>query len=156
MAEYGARLRVQIIGGDALLAALEAMDAKVHNRIVKTAIREGVRPFVKRAKYNARTLVGGNMGEKLSKLIVARKQKKWTKKFVYIMSAWQKGIPEFVHVSKTDRRTYIPSAIEYGHGSHKKQAAIPYMRQAFDSTKDEMYKIVASEVAKGIASGVNP
>jgi len=46
--------------------------------------------------------------------------------------------------------TYIPSAIEYGHGASKETAARPFMRPASDTTQNERLRRVADELRVGI------
>ena len=68
------------------------------------------------------------------------------------------GVDEFVVVSKSGRRGYIPAAIEYGHafpyrggkGAAKDVAARPFMRPALDVTLPNAPKIFKRHLVHAI------
>ena len=75
-----------------------------------------------------------------------------------IRIAQKPDVDEFVHISKTGERTYIPNAIEYGHaapndaGGIKVAAPIPFMRQAadrmFPKAEQKFYQVTTAELKK--------
>jgi len=55
------------------------------------------------------------------------------------------------HKQVSGKRSFVPAAIEFGHGKNKEQAARPFMRPAADVTVRKRIDILTKEVAAGIA-----
>jgi hypothetical protein len=140
---------------DAKLARLET---KVAKKIVKDATRGGAKNTLKKIKSNAKSMVGGNMGALLAKhakIIVFKHQRRgsWG-----VQIGMKSGVPEFDYWpigtssslssrKTTGKKSYIPAAIEYGHGN---ATPIPYIRAAWSATKSRAVKKMASELKQGI------
>lgn len=151
-----------ITGARELQAKLDTLARNVQKRVVRKAVRAARKPVLARAKANALARVGGSMGALLAKAIVIaapKKQQPGTYALhVQLLSQGRDqrrknaiGVAGFVHESqRTGRRTYIPAAIEYGHGASKEQAARPFMRPAADSTERESLRILGRELASGL------
>jgi len=140
---------INIQGAELLEKKLLALERKVAKKIVRKAVRAGAKPLLKATKAAAQSMVGGAMGQMLSKNIVTRAFKK-QKKGQYGVGVSTKsesaGAPvEFVAVSQSGDRQYIPAAIEFGHVDRGGGwvPAIPFMRSSFDATKRASEKIVA-------------
>ena len=138
---------------------LERKLNKMEKKEGKAVVRKGVRDATKeeslaQAKSNASTMVGGTMGQMLAKSLTLRHESKKRR----VRGAWGVDIKfskaynkRFVHIAKRDgRRTYIPYAIEYGHGVHPDQAGIPFLRSAWDSSKYATAKSIPKKIWDGI------
>jgi len=142
-----ASIELQTRGFEIFDAKLKAMETKVAKSIVKTATRTAAKNTLKEVKSNARSMIGGEMGqliEKWAKIIVFKHQRKGSWGVQIGMKA---GVPEFTDYSKVGRRNYIPSAIEFGHGNAR---PIPYIRKAWEKTKKQDVRIMGRELKKGI------
>jgi hypothetical protein len=143
--------------------ARQVQDAlnKFENRIAKKVVREAVRaswkPLLERAKDNARANVGGNMGRLIARSLQLRAFRRQRSGSYGMLVRLKPKIDEFVSVSKSGQRAFIPSAIEYGHsfpyrgGKSKDVAAIPFMRPALDVTLPKAPKIFEDYLNKAIA-----
>jgi hypothetical protein len=112
-------VRFEIQGVPELTRSLLGLKRDLQKKAIRGSLRKAMRPVLKKAQFNARTLVGGEMGNLIADKMILRPFKK-QKRFSYGMSAMlEPGVDEFVHVAKRSRyaggKTYIPSAIEYGH-----------------------------------------
>lgn len=147
-------ISIQLEGGKELEAKLKTLETKVSRKIVRKAVRAAQKPVITVAKSNALSMVGGNMGGLIAANIILRavkKQRRGSYGMSLRLKSKSEGAPaEFVHVSKTGRPTYIPAAIEYGHGSNKEQCARPFMRSAADSTRTKVISILVQQLKAGI------
>ncbi len=137
---------------------LSALPRKVAKKIVRTAIREAAKVTLKKVKSNANSMIGGNMGAliaKNAKVIVFKHQRKGS---YGVQIGMKPNVPQFDYwpvgasSSLTSRRTtgkksYIPAALEYGHGNAR---PIPFIRSAFAATKGRAVRKMASELKQGI------
>lgn len=137
---------------------LIALEFKVAKKIVKDATRTAAKNTLKKVKSNAKTMVGGNMGgllAKHAKIIVFKHQRKgsWG-----VQIGMKSGVPEFDYYpvgassdlrgrKTTGKKSYIPAAIEYGHDNAR---PIPYIRQAWASTKQQDIQIMGRKLKEGI------
>ena len=126
---------------------LKTIETKVAKSIVKTATRTAAKNTLKEVKVNAKSMIGGEMGQlifKHAKIIVFKYQRRgsWG-----VQIGMKSGVPEFTDYSKVGKRNYIPSAIEFGHGSAR---PIPYIRNAWAKTKRQDIVIIGRELKKGI------
>jgi hypothetical protein len=149
MATENIKLSLQLEGGRELQLKLDALSAKVHTRIVREAVRDAMQVNLTAAKASAQSLVGGEMGALLAHRLAIRKQKKTLPRFVYAMVCLFKG-SDVIYISKSGKRTFIPAAIEYGHGKSKARSAIPFMRQAFASSVSSMIRMLSARLGRGI------
>jgi hypothetical protein len=127
---------------------LTSVERKTARSIVRKAATKGVNVFKKQIRSNAITMVGGQMGALISKNVATgtlRSRGRYTGHGRWI--GMRPKVREFEHIAKgksiyKGKRTYIPSAIEYGHISswfgHYTGGVtrpIPFMRRAFESYK---------------------
>jgi HK97 gp10 family phage protein len=135
-------------------AQLKNLELKVAKGIVRKATRAGAKNTLKQVKANAMAMVGGAMGA-----LIARRAK------VFVFKHQRRGSwgvqigmdpkeEKFIHYSKNGKRSYIPSAIEYGHDDAR---PIPFIRSAWDKTKKEdihiMAKMFKTEIEKEAQRG---
>jgi hypothetical protein len=145
-------------GFDKFDRALAKLPNKVGKSVVRKATRSAVKPVLKAIKDNAHGMIGGRMGAliaKHAKIIVFKHQRRGSYGLQVGMKA---GVPEFDYYpigarssldnKKTSgKKSYIPSAIEFGHGNAR---PIPYIRNAWDKTKSRAVKILGIELKNGI------
>jgi hypothetical protein len=156
-------------------AQLQALETKVAKTIVRKAVRGGAKNTLKQVKRNAKTMVGGNMGSLLAKkaaIIVFGHQRRGSygvqigmKPNVPQFDSWRQGSRTSIQFSrgkaggvtrspgKTTGKSYIPAAIEYGHGNAK---PIPFIRSAWARTKKKdvrvMGQILKFEIEKAVGT----
>ena len=139
-----------IEGAAELEAKLQTLALKLQKRVVKGAVRAGQKPMQMRARSNARALPrstrrDGAMARLLAKHIVIKTPRKQRRGSYSLHVQMRSGVAAF-----TSGKSYIPAAIEYGHGSSPKAAARPFMRPAATATQRETMRIVSREMANGI------
>jgi hypothetical protein len=155
-------ISVQIEGGKELEEKLLQLERNVGKKIIRQAVRNAQKSLIPAIKSNLAAISrGGGMAEKIAralKLGVPKKQKKGG----YTIQVLLKQDPAFVSYRKGSfsylynkkgkghgkeiGRSYIPAAIEYGHGHNKEQAARPFIRPAADATEKSRVKILADYV----------
>lgn len=138
---------VTITGLDTLDRKLRALPKVVAKRVVRKGVRAALKPLHQRARANARAIGRGakgnsraarraaSMGPLIAKHIVIKAPRKQRPGTYALHVQMRAGVPEFIHVSESGHRSYIPSAIEFGHGANKDQAAIPHLRPAVAATQ---------------------
>lgn len=153
------RVEFQISGAAELERNLATLPARVEKTVIRQAVRAAQRPVLARAKANAAALPDSSVpGPDMSALIAANlvlRVNRYTKRGSYQMDVRlrgdNEGAPaEFVHTSEKNRRSYVPAAIEFGHGADPASAARPYLRPAVDGTIEESKRILARELELGI------
>ncbi len=128
---------------------LGALPLKMEKKIVKKAVRAGQKKTLAKARSNAKTLIGGEMGALIARSIKIKIYKKKRKGY-FGLGVELLPDPAFIHINADGGRNFIPTAIEFGHGSGKDDAAIPYMRNAHETTKRPALAAVAKEIRKGL------
>lgn len=136
-------------GAKELERMLSQIGGKVSKKIVRQAVRKGLKPVLAAVKSNASTMVGGAMGAKIAKNTKIKAPKR-QKRGQYLLATQVVSDPDFKHINKDGTRHWIPSAIEFGHGSSKEEAALPFMRKAADSQGDNAMNITIKELGSGI------
>jgi hypothetical protein len=144
---------IWIDGDKQVKDTLEALGKQVTKRLAGKAAKETMNQEpLQAAKQNARSMVGGKMGDLLSRFLTVRVWGKRGKKGASvqidetandIFVEYSSGSSSDINTKKTSgKRYYIPYAIEYGHafpykgGSGNKDVKpIPFMRTAFESSK---------------------
>ncbi len=138
-----------ITGAKELEKKLDALERKVGRSISRKAARAGAKVVQAEAKSNARTMVGGNFGRLLARKIVVRTPRR-QRRGSYSLDVQTQPIekfPEAEHVTREGKRYYIPAVIEYGHGNAR---AIPYMRRAWDTTREKALAAIVKALRTGI------
>jgi HK97 gp10 family phage protein len=145
-------------GFEGLDRKLLSLERKVAKKIVRKATRESAKVVLKQVKANAKSMIGGNMGAliaKNAKVIVFKFQRKGS---YGVQIGMKPNVPQFdywpigsssnlANRKSKGRKSYIPAAIEWGHGNAR---PIPYIRAAWASTKVRAVKKMASELRQGI------
>ena len=163
-------IEMTLEGGAALNKKLIGLEGKVAKKIAKKAVRDAAKVVLAPAKANAKSMVGGKMGQLISRALQL-KVGKAKRRGHYFMRVQHnpKYNDEFVHQSEGSAsrptgkrgfikasRTYIPNAIEYGHafpgqaGGAKSVAAIPYLRSAFDGNVHNAAAVMNRELISSI------
>lgn len=154
-------IKMQVKNAQAVQNALNAFEKKIAKKIVRTGVRASWTPLLKRAKENARSKVGGDMGKLIARSLQLRAFKKQKRSQYGMLVRIKKGVDEFVVVSKSGQRNFIPAAIEYGHafpyhgkgpggGAPKDVAAISYLRSALDITLPKAPMIFRTHLVRAI------
>ena len=155
-----------IEGGEQLAENLGTLGNRIAKTVVRQAVRAAQGPMLRQAIANARGLphsekqlfVAGKRGEediRMAELIARniviaapRRQKPGT----YALHVQlRRDVPEFLHHSpRTGKDSYIPAAIEFGHGADPQRAARPFMRPAATGTMQEVLRVLSEELGNGI------
>lgn len=143
----------KIAGADAFEQALGLLPAKMSKKIVRKSVRAGQKPTLVRAKSNANSMVGGQMGALIAKKTKIKGPKR-QKRGQYSLGVVVTADDAFFEISKAGDRNYIPAAIEYGHGQDKEKAAIPFMLQAGESQRPKSLIELRKELRIGIDKAI--
>ncbi len=159
------RVGFYIEGGEQLAKNLGTLGKRVEKNVIRTAVRNGQKVMLKQAVANARSLpraekrlyVAGKQGEEdirmselMARNIVIAAPKKQIQGSYSLHVQMQRDVPQFIHRSKKGRLSYIPAAIEFGHGADPKSAARPFMRPAAENTKQQRMDRLGQELGNGI------
>lgn len=156
------RVSFQLEGAEALAAQLTQLGTKVERKVSRPAVRAGQKVLLSAAQRTARAIGTGagrvfargeddvSMSQIIADNLVIVAPSRQVKGSYSLHVQLRRQVPEFVHVSKKGKRTFIPSAIEYGHGSTPELAARPYMRPAAIRTVQERMRVLGKELASGI------
>ncbi len=132
-------MSIQITGAAQIERKLRELEPKLRKKFLTAGLTRAAEPMRSAASANAEGMVGGDMGGRIARAITIRpiKPRRRGNIGVGVQIARRKA---FVHIAKgksnyLDKRTYIPSAIEYGHFLDNGSFAmpIPFMRTAFDA-----------------------
>ena len=149
------RVEFHIDGMEQLDRKLKALPVKVAQRVVRKSVRDAHKIMLNAVRTMTLTLpvsqrMGGAMKAAIAKaweLRVPRRQVHGS----YALQVRLKVLPEFFSKSrKTGKTSYIPAAIEYGHGPHADGAARPYARPAADMSAPLVQAVLAHDLGKGI------
>ena len=146
---------INVTGAKELEAALGGFERKVSQKVVGKALRTGANIIKDKQRSNAPAMVGGDMGGQLAKAIKVKAGK--PRRYSHLFRVWIDPKTEgLVVTSKDGTRNYIPAAIEYGHAAPddakgtKVVAAIPFMRDGYDSKKNLSKRAVEIALKLGI------
>lgn len=154
-------ISVEIEGAKELEDKLMQIEKKTAKKIVRAAVRKAQKTLIPAIKAALSAISkGGGMAEKISRALQVRAARK-NPPGTYSVHVQIKSQPDFVYYPKGShstlgtrktigKRSFIPAAIEYGHGKNKEQAARPFMRPAAESTEDSRIKIFTQEVIAGL------
>jgi len=139
---------VRLDGAKELEKKLASLESKVSKKVVRKAVRMAQKPVLAKIKANALSMVGGEMGSLIAKNLQLKtgKQKKGSYR---IGVQIREEVAAFVDNSDAGVQYYIPAAVEFGHDN---AAAIPFMRNAHESTRQIAENIFAQEIKLGIDS----
>jgi len=167
-----------IEGAAELEAKLQTLALKLQKRVISTAVRKGQKVLVREAQMRARALPystrrRGAVRALLAKNIVIKAPQKKRPGLYTLHVQMRSGVPEFVgmaigahtkvnfsyvdkhgatrqKIGATVGQSYLPFAIEFGHGSTKEAAARPFMRPAAQVTAQERMRVLRRELSSGI------
>jgi len=150
-------ISVQIEGAKELETKLLELERKMAKKIIRQGVRNAQKILIPAIKSNLSAISkGGGMSEMIAKALQIRAARK-NPRGSYSVNVQIRNQPDFVYYPKGSfssletrktqgKRSYIPAAIEYGHGQNKEQAARPFMRPAADSTERSRIKILSDWV----------
>lgn len=156
------RVQFQLEGAEALAAQLMQLGTKVERKVARPAVRSGQKVLLSAARQTAasigrgtgRLYVRGRNDVSMSQLIAANLviavPSRQARGSYSLHVQLRRGVPEFVHVGKKGKRSYIPAAIEHGHGASPATSARPFMRPAAIRTVQERMRVLGQELASGI------
>ena len=154
-------IKMSLIGGKEMEAKLLSLERNVGKKVVRAAVRDAQKallPYVKGALMGISK--GGGMAQKMAAALQVRAPRRQMKGG-YAIHLQFKDVPGLVSYPKgassslstkvtTGKGSYIPAAIEYGHGATKEAAARPFMRPAADATIGLRMKMLGKGLADGI------
>lgn len=143
------------------LKRLSAPQAKkVYRRSIRAAakmvadnVKQSVMSSFKGAVSSLKTRkirMTGNMRKILKRAIMVRRPRKAKRGNIQFGIMFNtKKYPQLIHTSKAGKRSFIPAAIEYGHGNAK---PVPFVRTAYERSKnmvlDAMKKSIWRDIEK--------
>ncbi len=134
---------VEVKGFNIFEKKLLRLETKASKKIIRRAVRDTGKVVQKEMKANAKSFVGGLMGNLIARNIIVRAQKKQRRGSFGVNVMLKSDVDEFVHITKKGKRHYIPAAIEWGHGSVKE---ISFMRSAWDKTKGGLLRFLLQRI----------
>ena len=143
------RFDINVTGAKEIEKELEVLGKKTSKKIGRKSCRGGAKSVKPSVQSNARTMVGGNMGNLIAKSYRIRKAKEIAKHSgVYAIAIEPKPeVPQFVSISKIGTRNYIPAAIEYGHDN---VPPIPFARKTAAQSERSAMKVMKNVFVDGI------
>lgn len=153
--------------------AFDALDAKVNKKIVKKSVRNGIKIVLAATRSNINNFLGHGAVQSVTEtfdfsvnrlremMLRFLKIGVWSRRyqkggFGMNMGFHRDGNIHFVYHSEAGVRSYIPSAIEYGHSGPNRAGGsivarpVPYMRKAFEETKGKVINTVIRDMWRGI------
>ncbi len=149
------RITLDIQGAAELDRKLAALPLKVARRVVPKAVRSAQKITLNAMRTMALALPisikrAGAMKAAIAaamQIRVPARQRAGS----YALHVRLANNPLFFYTSKrTGKTSYIPAAIEYGHGASKEEAARPYARPAADMSKPLVEAVLSHDLGKGI------
>lgn len=159
------RVGFVIEGAEQLVKNLDTLGQRCAKTAVRQAVRRGRTVMLKQAQANARSLpeaaqklfVAGRKGQEdiriselIARNIILASPRRQRAGSYALHVQLRRNVSEFIHTSKKGKQSYIPAAIEYGHGANPQGAARPYMRPAADATEAETKRVIADELRIGV------
>lgn len=164
-------ISMQIQNAQAVEAALKKFESKISKKIVREAVKDAWTPLLKLSKSNARNLSGTRrkgvkkvtrIGPRIAKALKLKPfRKQRPGQYGMYVAIDPNQADQFIVISKSGQRNYIPAAIEYGHafpgrgqgpGGHapKDVEAKPFMRPALDATLPKAPAIFKTHLMRAI------
>lgn len=155
---------IKLEGAEELDRRLKALEDKVGRSVVRKAVRAGQKVLLAASRVSPLSMVGGKMGQLLSRSIVLKPPKRQRRQSYSLdvrLKGASEGAPsEFIHENKKTgkdkrgrtfkARHWIPSAIEYGHGRDKNSCAMPFMRTPAAATQRIVLAALTERLRRGI------
>lgn len=134
-----ARFEVSIVGLKHLELAFAALPARVQKKVLGPALREAAKLFLAEAKARAPVKSG-----LLQRSLIIRASKRSRSRISF--GVFFKNVEKLVKYAG-GKRYFYPFAVEYG---HVRAPAHPFLRTAFDATKDQAARLASQLIAAGI------
>lgn len=144
------RVGVTIDGLQQIETQLRTLPVKAQKTVVRKAVRIALKPMQTEARRKAVSVVGGETGSLLARHVVIAAPKRQRPGTYALHVQMRRGVPEFVHVTKDSKQHYLPTAIEFGHGSDKASAARPFLRPAAHGRQDQVRRDFMKEMGNGL------
>ncbi len=166
------KVSFQIEGAAELERNLATLGQRLHRKVIRQAVRAAQKPVLDASKRNARSMVGGQMGELLAKSLVITAPKRQRpgsyalhvqhitlgaarrrKRKITIRQGGGRRLTVrgLWHETQSGRRYYLPAVLEYGHVTGSTPvAAVPYRRQAAESTRNESIRLFSRALRTGL------
>jgi phage gpG-like protein len=149
---------MQIENAQAVQNALDSFEKKISKKIVRQGVRASWKPLLDRSKENARNFICGRMGKLIASKLQLRAWRRQKRGQYAMLVRIKPGVDEFVSISKSGNRAFIPVALEYGHafpyhggrGAAKDVPARPFMRPALDYALPNAPKIFEQHLNQAI------
>jgi HK97 gp10 family phage protein len=140
-------MSITLEGFNSLDTVLKLLPIKVQKKVVRQATKAAAKNTLGVVKSNALSMIGGDMGTliaKNAKVFVFKHQRRgsWG-----VQIGMDPREDKFIHYSASGKRSYIPSALEYGHGKARPR---PFIRSAWDQTRRQAINIMSRELRTGI------
>lgn len=145
------KVSVVIEGAQELQTMLETLESKLARKVIRQGVRDGQRATLDAVRANARSMVGGQMGELLARHAKIRAPRRQHRGAYTLHVQFDRDVPEFIHNSRAGKRSYIPAAIEYGHitgGTYV--MPIPFGRTACGATQEEVIRRFTAKLKAGL------
>jgi len=133
-------------GGAEIARALEALDQKVKKKLLRQAVVAGAQVVKKRAKEIARTKGVQDTGA-LIRNIAGKVEKTNSDTYAQINIGVRHGKPK-----KNAKRQDDPFYWHFHEFGTSKMAARPFMRPAFEESKDDVVTAMTERLKKGLES----
>jgi len=148
-------LKMEVRGVKELERKLMTMPSIVAKKVVRKSVRKGAKIIHAETKSTALSMVGGEMGRKIASAIVIKTAPRAQQRpgsYSITTQVNPNKSDQFVDVSKSGVRNYIPAAIEYGHikanGGHV--PAIAFARTAFGNKERTARQVIEADICRGI------
>lgn len=142
---------IEVTGVDQLLKVLQQMPAKLRNKALRPAVRDGAKLVLAKAKELVPVDADGHQlpgGKHLRDTLKVRANP--GKKRGEISLRVMTGTREELGIPATEKG-YYPFALEYGTLDHQ---PIKFMEPAYEQTKDRVIESVRAKVLRGISQQV--
>jgi len=136
MAKTGA---IIITGVKEIDRNLKTLEQRVQKKVVRQAMRKGMKLVLADARVCVPVLSG-----LLKSHIKMRATKRRQDRMGLVI--WITPDPEFVKISRANKRAFYPSSVEYGHGT---VPAHPFMRPAYDIKGPEARDVAMDNLLEG-------
>jgi len=157
------KIAFQIEGAAELERNLATLPDRIARNVTRRAVREAQRIMLRAGQAGARSLPRAqqrlfargeedlSMSELMARSLTIAAPRRQIAHSYSLHVQFAKDVPEFLHTSKrTGRTTYIPAAIEYGHGATPEAAARPFMRQAAAGCQAQVIQKLSDELRIGL------
>jgi HK97 gp10 family phage protein len=127
-------VKIEITGADEIIKALDELGPKVEKKILRKAVRKGLKPLLDEAKARAPEDTG-----KLKQSLTIRAAKSRKRGTI--------ALEVRPNERKFDGEFYYPAVVEYGRSDLEPN---PFMAESFKAKADEAKDVALEEIKRGI------